>query len=118
MEQIFIKLFRHIYASKNIIRGEAIMLELLIENLIIPYGQSFLYDISKSIYQKVRGKDNLQKKLRKAVEGSVEKVMTYANESIHNGIVQSIVRGLINEYAGVGLHCYCFNMCNSWNINR
>lgn len=67
------------------------MLELLIEKLIIPYGQSFLYDITKSIYQEVQGKDNLQKKLRKVVEVSVKKVMPYANESICDGIVQSIV---------------------------
>lgn len=67
------------------------MLELLIEKLIIPYGQSFLYDISKSIYQEVQGKDNLQKKLRKVVEVSVKKVMPYANESICDGIVQSMV---------------------------
>ena len=35
------------------------MLELLIDKLIIPYGQSFLYDISKSIYQKKYDNDNL-----------------------------------------------------------
>lgn len=68
------------------------MLELLIDKLIIPYGQSFLYDISKSIYQKKYDNNNLERKLRKAVEVSVQKVMPFADRFMCDEIVESIVK--------------------------
>lgn len=53
------------------------MVELILENLIIPFGQAFLYDISKAIYKKKHDKNQLQDKLKKAIDKSV-------NEAIPN----------------------------------
>lgn len=64
--------------------------ELLIENLVVPFGQAFLYDISKEVCNNHTDKDNLMKLLHRVIWRSVEKVIPYADSKIVDAIVYEI----------------------------
>lgn len=66
--------------------------ELLIENLVIPFGQSFLCDISKEVYNNHADKSRLMELLYQAIRRSVKKVIPYRNSKMVDAIVYDIDR--------------------------
>ncbi|MCI9196959.1 MAG: hypothetical protein HFH55_03490 [Lachnospiraceae bacterium] len=64
--------------------------ESLIENLVVPFGRSFLYDITKEVYTSHKDKDCLMKLLYQAIQRSVKRVLPYKNSKMIDAIVYDI----------------------------
>lgn len=64
--------------------------ELLIENVVMPFGRSFLYDISKKVYNNRTRKTYLMKLLYQVIQRSVKKVILNKNSKMVDAIVYDI----------------------------